>query len=140
SHRRGCTCAAARMGTRRRDRTHGNARRPLRAAARTSASMDSGGRAASLGPWARLVGRAPCGAWVGESRSVPGFADRGEDAIGLDAPVGASGVALAEQATIGEVGDPGLATGGAVGRPGGEAGFAHRLSDLADLLGAASAV
>jgi hypothetical protein len=47
---------------------------------------------------------------------------------------------VAEQAGIGQVGHPGLAFGGAAGRPGREASFAHRLGHLAHLFAAAAAV
>ena len=54
----------------------------------------------------------------------------GEQAVGFVAPVGAAGEAglapAAEQAGVGQIGHPGLALGGAAGRPGLEAGLAHR--------------
>ena len=45
-----------------------------------------------------------------------------------------------EQALVGEVSDPGLALGGALGRPRRKPDLAHRLGNFADLFGAASAV
>src|SRR5690606_26641373 len=85
---------------------------------------------ASRGPWLVSLGRL----------SVLAVADRGEDAVGLDAPVAAGRRAIAEQALVGQVRDPGLAARRAFGRPGVEAHLAHRLRHLAHLLGAATAV
>ena len=67
-----------------------------------------------------------------------------EDPVGLDAPVRAAGerpaALLAEQPRVGEIGDPGLALGGAGGAPGLEAGLAHGDGRLAHLLRAAAAM
>ena len=78
-------------------------------------------------------------------RSLHGFGpDRSEDAVGLDAPVGAAREACrasrAEHAFVGEVGDPGLALGGALGRPRCQADLAHGLGHLAHFLAAPAAV
>src|SRR5450631_3031377 len=70
--------------------------------------------------------------------------ERGEDAVGFDPPIGAAGEFLlasgAEQALLGEVGDPGLTFGGALRRPGRQTDVLHGFGDLAHFLGAATAM
>src|SRR5262245_16534454 len=67
-----------------------------------------------------------------------------EDAVRLGAPIRAAGEFLgalcAEQAVIGEVGDPGLPLGRALRGPRRQPSLAHGLGDFAHFLGAAAAV
>src|SRR6202035_387944 len=88
-----------------------------------------------------------CASLESPARRCPGSLLRlelAEDAVGLGAPVGAAskflGASGAEQTFVGEIGNPGLAFGGALRRPWREPDLAHGFGDLAHFLGPAAAM